>query len=190
MMDERNENKSVHWKWLGTRSALLVSLALLFSLTVGGTLAYIATKTEAKENQFVAANVACEVVKGGNTSSVTNTGNVDAYIRAAIVVNWVDSAGNVSGTAPTSTQYALDINDIVWEELDGYYYCKNRVTADGGSTGDLITSINVEDNAPSGYELSVEVVAEAIQADGKDTSGKSALELSWGAAAAQWVGLN
>ena len=32
--------------------------------------------------------------------TVTNTGNVDAFIRAAIIVTWKDSAGNIAATVP------------------------------------------------------------------------------------------
>lgn len=156
------------------RTALL-SIFLILSLVVGGTLAYLVAKTDHVQNQFEPAFVTCQVNNNNdNTFDVTNTGNVDAYIRAAIVVNWMDENENVRGIAPSSSDYTLSVNTTDWwqDTSTGYYYYKYSVIPTG-ITQKLITSYRLAEGvtAPNGYELSVEVVAEAIQADGDTDNG-------------------
>ena len=138
------------------RTALL-SMILILSLAVGGTLAYIIARTNAIQNQFESAFVTCQVNANDNgTFDVTNTGDVDAYIRAAIVVNWMDSNGNVRGIAPVSTEYALTVNDTDWwqDTATGYYYYRHAVIP-ADTTNALITSFGLGENvaAPNGYKL-------------------------------------
>lgn len=165
--------------------AILLSIFLILSLAVGGTLAYIVARTDNVNNQFEPSYVTCQVnANSDNTFDVTNTGNIDAYIRAAIVVNWMDEAGNIRGIAPASTQYTLAVNSADWwqDTGTGYYYYKYSVAPDG-ITNDLIESFGVAENVtiPNGYELSVEVVAEAIQADGDTDNGAvPAYRDAWG----------
>ena len=171
------------------RVALIICLVLLLSLTVGGTLAYIAVKTVSVQNQFESASVTCDVIVGDtdnqNAIMVQNTGNVDAYIRAAIVVNWMDEDGNVRGIAPTIDDYELGINTTAWTYASGFYYYvypgKEKVAPDA-VTYYLINYADIKPNIipPSGYTLSVEVIAEAIQADGvTDDTGTSAVQDAW-----------
>ena len=148
---------------------VVLSIILVLSLaTAGATLAFLSTKTEPVENQFVEANVTCLVNRKNDIFNVTNTGNVNAFIRTAIVVNWMDKNGNVRGIAPTDADVDIVLNTTDWAILDdGYFYYTSPV-APGQDTADLITSITLKTTAPEGYSLSVEVIAEAIQADGQD----------------------
>lgn len=167
--------------------SLLLSIVLLLTAVAGGTLAFIAVKTASVQNQFESAYVSCQVnVNDDNSIDVTNTSNVDAYIRAAIVVNWMDSAGNVLGTAPVegaSKDYTLYINTETWEkdEATEFYYYTGRVGT-SESTTNLINDISENaSNRPTGYTLSIEVIAEAIQADGvTDVDGTPAYQDAWG----------
>lgn len=179
MNEDRKKKINCHLKQYGKKPILLFCIMLILSLAIGGTVAYIAVQTSNVINQFEPARVTCRVnVNSDDTIDVTNTGNVDAYIRAAIVVNWMDVDGNVFGIAPTSSQYTLGINTTDWQKhTDGFYYYKFRVTPepdntepDDDTTKDLVTSISTTGASPSmEYTLSVEVVAEAIQADGSKT---------------------
>ena len=75
---------------------LLAAAMLILVCGVGSTLAYLATQTGQVQNTFEPAYVRSSVIEeswnDGNLvkSNVTikNTGNVSAYIRAAIVVTW------------------------------------------------------------------------------------------------------
>lgn len=154
--------------------SLLVSIVLLLTLTTGGTLAYIATKSAMAQNQFAAGYVTSSVNDDGK---VTNNGNVDAYIRAAVAVNWMDKDGNVYGIKPS---YSISANDG-WTESGGFYYYTAKV-APNGTTATAPVTVRVSDNAPSSaYSLSVEIVAEAIQAEGDTDSGNiPAYQNAWG----------
>ena len=145
--------------------SFLLSIVLILTLAVGGTLAYVMATPKTVQNQFAPAYVTSRVNVEGDTIDVTNTGNISAYIRAAIIVNWVDEAGNILPVVPTTDQYALGINTEKWTPEDEFYYYKSPV-ASYGTTDDLVTSITVKMDLPEGYGLNVQVVAEAIQADG------------------------
>lgn len=173
------------------RRVLLLCAVLLLVATVGGTLAYITVQSERLNNTFTPGYVTSQVNANGQTLSVRNTGNVDAYIRAAVTVNWV-SAGEGSNTTygirpVEGTDYTLTLNtgdDGDWvKHTDGYYYYKHRV-APGGTTTALVTDIQLTSSAtpPAGYTLAVEVAAEAIQAHGDtDADGVPAYQSAWGA---------
>ena len=162
---------------------VLFSLVLILVFAVGGTIAYIVTNTENVENTFTPGQVACEVEEPQFTGSVKenvairNTGNTEAYIRAAIVVTWKDCEnGNVFGKMPDSDDYELEIGGDWLKSSDGYYYCKS-VVAVGEQTPVLIASCQPKENAknPGGnYALSVEILADAIQ-----STPDNAVEESW-----------
>ena len=157
--------------------SLLLSLALILTLAVGGTLAYIATTSAMVENQFGAGRVSSSVNGNGQ---VTNNGNVDAYIRAAIVVNWMDEDGNVYGIKPNCS---LSINNG-WTKIGDFYYYTTEV-APNGTTTTAPANVSVNENPPSAaYSLSIEIVAEAIQANGDTDSGNiPAYQNAWGISA-------
>ena len=162
---------------------LTLSIVLLLYAVVGGTLAYVVMKTASVNNEFDEAYVDCTV---NSNFSVTNNGNVDAYIRAAIVVNWANSSGDVYGLTP---KYSISINaSSDWNDgtpwyLDpstGFYYYKSNVAPSGGTSA-LVTGFSANESAPDDdYFLHVEVVAEAIQAEGYGSNGKLAVENAWG----------
>lgn len=146
--------------------SLLLSIVLLLTLATGGTLAYIATKSAMAQNQFAEGYVTSSV---NDTGTVTNIGNVDAYIRAAVVVNWMDGDGNVYGIKPNCT---VTVN-TGWTEVDGFYYYTSPVVA-GGTTITAPATVGDPGDAPSSvYSLSIEIIAEAIQAKGTLDSNDS-----------------
>ena len=86
-------------------AALLVSLLLLLSVTVGGTIAFLMDDDGPLVNLFNPSQVTTNVVEtiDGTTKKdvkIQNTGDTDAWIRAAVVITWQDSAGNVYGQLP------------------------------------------------------------------------------------------
>lgn len=156
----------------------LVALGLIFCCSVGGTLAWLVASTGPVTNTFEPTAVKCVVeedISDGETKKDVcvripkkdgSTETTDAYVRAAIVVNWVDKDGNVYGVAPVEkTDYTMDINGNDWDLNGGYYYYNSSV-APGDKTSDLIETCTPEANAPDGYHLQVTILAEAIQANG------------------------
>lgn len=164
------------------KSILLVSLAAFLILMIGGTLAYIFAQSDDVNNTFIPGEVTTTVDeefdgKVKENVSIRNTGNVEAYIRAAVVVTWQDEKGNVHSTVPVAgTDYNISYNlnnDNGWvKSSDGFYYWTEPVKSedeaqDNCNTGILITSCApIQDKAPEGYALSVEIIASGIQADG------------------------
>jgi len=171
---------------------------LLVSIAVTGTVAYLLTHTEAVTNTFTLAEVPISVVEDeflGETKKnvcVQNEGDVDAYIRAKIIVNWVDGEGKIYSIAPQPGDYTMTMG-TGWKEnqTDGFWYYTSRVKPLSASpdnvTGALISSCSPNINnttgktpsQPDGYTLSVEILAQSIQADGVDKLGNRPIELAW-----------
>ena len=166
-------------------AALLIALVLIVTVGVGSTVAFLIDGPVAVTNTFQPSKVTCEVVEDSfngkektdvSIKNTSDTGDVDAYIRAAVVVTWKDDTTNrnVYGKQPVEgTDYTIQYNlTNGWVKgTDGYYYWTSPVKSEREAvndctTGVLITSCApVADKAPSGYHLSVEIVAEAIQAE-------------------------
>ena len=136
---------------------LLVSLTLLLTAVVGSTVAFIVAQSQKKTNVFQPSRVACEVIKGtSSTYTVKNTGDTDAYIRVAVLVNRKNTDGHIYAQAP-----GFDVSGEFWVlGKDGYYYYTKPVTlaADAIATTALTVTPDEDD------DLIVEVVASAIQA--------------------------
>lgn len=148
---------------------LVVSLLALLLVVAGGTLAWL-TAQDSVSNTFTPAHVTCNVEESFNGTAksdvkIKNTSDIPVYIRASIIVTWKDSSGNVYGQLPVKgTDYTMDIAADGWVPKDGYYYCTSPVAV-GDTTGTLINKCVVSATAekPNGYDLSVEIIAEAIQ---------------------------
>lgn len=170
---------------------ILLSLLLVAALAVSGTFAFLNHKTTTVTNTFDPGRVSCKVNEtfNGTTKtdvSITNTGNVRAYIRAEIIVTWQNEKGEVYGVPVKSTDYVMEYpeNTAWFEKEDGYYYYPSIVNP-GENTADLIKSCKLAEGvtAPAGYYLCVEILASAIQADGvtvKENVEIPAVTDAWG----------
>lgn len=175
----RNTNKSgFRWKRSGI---LLAAVIVLLAGAVGGTWAFLVAQSEPVQNNFTYAHVSCTIKENfdGTTKSdvqIKNTGDIPAYIRARIVVTWKDANGNVSSTVPVeNTDYTIAFNTTDWTQQEGdYWYCNTAVAA-GGETPVLIIKCEKKGNAPKDYDLSVEILADAIQSE-----PASAVNEAWG----------
>lgn len=160
--------------------AALVALVLIIGAVVGGTLAYLAARTDAIVNTFNPAKVDITVkedFKGSTKKDVkiTNTGDTEVYIRATYVVTWKDAAENVYPEQPQpGVDYNISLNpEQGWFNYKGYYYYTAPV-APRASTGVLIDLCTpVEGRAPEGYTLSVNVLASAIQSVPAEAAGQA-----------------
>ena len=168
---------------------LLVSLVMLLTVAVGGTLAYLTASTDPLPNIFTTSGVPISVQEDPfdgtvkNNVKIQNDGNTDAYIRAAVVVTWKDSSGNVYAIKPeVGVDYQVTFpGDTGWvyREADGFYYYTASI-APNNQTGVLLTNCKPLKSAPAdGYTLCVEIVAESVQAKGVD-NGVKAVVKAWG----------
>ena len=160
----------------------LTALVLIFCCTVGGTLAWLVTKTDAVTNTFQPTAVSCEVeekLDGTTKSDVCikipekdkGIATTQAYVRATYVVNWAkdgsDNTNTVYAVAPVEgTDYTLEMDSSSkWTKgTDGYYYYSEPV-APGRKTEVLFKEFALKQNAnvPNGYHLQVTILAEGIQ---------------------------
>lgn len=159
----------------GRKTALILSLCLIFALAVGTTFALLKASTDPVENTFTAAKSGTDIVEkldGSQKKSIVvkNTGTAVSYVRVKLVMNWVDDNGNVSAEPVNITPSIMDD----WFEQGGIYYYKMPVAANGETTNLLKTPIT-QGTAPEGYHLEVTVLAESIQA-----APSKAVTDSWG----------
>lgn len=169
----------------GKAGALLISLLALLTLTVGGTVAYLVASTPDVENTFTPSEVKCSVTESfdGTTKSnvnVTNTSNINAYIRVKLVTYRVNGEDNhrIGGTA-TIPAFTPGAN---WVKYGDYYYYTLPVAPEGKPAVDLIGSIKLQEypvtpEDPDGGKQVIEVMAEAIQSVPAEAVGKA-----WGVA--------
>ena len=160
------------------KMTLLVSVFIITFLITGGTLAFLNAQTNSVNNIFTPGKVSTSINEtfGHNVKSnvsIKNTGNVTAYIRAAVVVTWQDNDGNVAPATPIENEdytIAYKLSEDGWvKSSDGFYYWVEPVKSivedeDNCNTGVLITTCSpVEGTAPEGYSLCVEVLGSGIQ---------------------------
>lgn len=152
---------------------LLTAMVVLLCAVVGGTVAYLVTATDPVTNTFTPSSLETEIEEkfSNNVKSdvkITNTGNVKAYIRAAVIVTWQNTDGTVYGVVPKlGEDYSYTGAESGWTgpASDGYYYYTSPVEP-RSETSVLIQSCKPQKAAPAdGYTLHVEIISEAIQAE-------------------------
>lgn len=162
----------------GRKTALILSLCLIFALAVGTTFALLKANTDPVTNTFTAAKSGTHIdeeLEGSQKTSikVQNTGTAVSYVRVKLVMNWVDESGNVSATPVNITPSITDN----WFLKDGIYYYKMLVAPDGKTENLLKADSPITEPAdkPAGCHLEVTVLAESIQA-----APSKAVQQSWG----------
>lgn len=168
-MKRMNRNKTI---------LMLAMVVLILAGAVGGTLAYLTTKTEPVMNTFNPSRVTCAVDEPDWTDghatksnvSIENTGDVNAYIRAAVVANWCDADGNI--IAPHVVNLDGNMGDG-WVKYGIYYYYEPAEPFDpfvlpGNKTTNLINAYTPvpPEGVPEGAHLEMTIISQAVQAEG------------------------
>lgn len=156
---------------------LLLSLMVLVTLAIGGTLAYLTTDTDPVQNNFKPSFVDCEVTENfdGTTKSnvnVENIGDTEAYIRVKLVTYRVNDEGQHIGGTAEIPGFNPGTN---WVKYGDYYYYTRPVAPGDEPAADLIDSITLTgsyDDADGGKQV-IEVMAEAIQSGPVEAVGSS-----------------
>lgn len=158
-------------------STLLLSVILVVTIAVGGTVAYLVTQDKPITNTFTPSHVNCEVTEDFNGTvksnvNVTNIGDTDAYIRVKLVTYRVNQDGQHIGGTATIPEFDPGTN---WFEYGGYYYYTLPVKPNEQPTSNLISSITLKDSYPDadGGKQVIEVMAEAIQSAPAKAVGES-----------------
>lgn len=160
---------------------LLFSIFAMSICMCNTTLAYIITEMVEVENTFIPGKVSCsieETIKDGvkNNVKIQNTGNINAYIRTKVNVIWRDEQGNVYGGSMPEKNIDYTVvyeNGTGWTKEGDYWYYNQEVEP-SKETEVLIKTCSLLNGAeiPSGYHLSVEIIADAVQVN--------AVEDAWG----------
>lgn len=160
---------------------LVAAVAVIIAGTAGATLAYLSHQS-GLTNQFQIAKVSTGIDEefNGTTKSnvkVENTGDVPAYIRAAVIIGWEDAEGNplIDEEAPKEdTDYTIEMNlnsssaEGEWVlASDGYYYYTMPV--EGKDATDILIKEcidkKLDDHKKAGKHLVVDIAAQSIQAE-------------------------
>lgn len=174
-------------KWL----PVVAALALATAVTVGGTLAWLSTHTNAVTNTFTMGDVKPQVSETfeNNVKSnvcVGNEGNVAAYIRVALVPTWEDDSNNVKAARLSDLDITwgggganAEAPGNGWIKIGEYYYYQSPVPGkvDGtvSYTLPLIQQATVQaDDEPAGYHMNLQIIADSIQA-----APETAVEQTW-----------
>ena len=181
---EAQNVQTAHRRHSKKTESLLISLLLIATVAIGGTVAYLFTKTEPVPNQFTPSFVDCEVTESfnGTTKSavnVKNTGDTEAYIRVKLVTYRVNDQGQHIGGTATIPDFTLGTN---WVKYGDYYYYTLPVKPNEKPANDLTNSITLTGsyNDADGGKQVIEVMAEAIQSGPAEAVGSS-----WGVSISQ-----
>ena len=178
-----NSLRKTRIKWI----IFFAAVILVIFIGAGAALSYISAESEPVRNDLVAGKVSCEVVEVFDGSvktdvAVKNTGNTSAYIRCDVIANWQSKTNSeeILARAPVEgVDFEIVAGSSVWVEgQDGYWYHSEPIEPDE-MTEIFIEKISPVTEAPEGYELSVEIIASAIQAN-----PASVVETSWNVSAA------
>ena len=147
--------------------ALLLTLVLLALALTGATLAYLITP----------AHVSCTVTEDfdGTTKknvNVTNTGDIDAYLRVKLVTYRVNDDGqHIGGTAAIPAFTPGD----GWVAYGDYYYYTYPVAPGQQPETPLIDSLTLTGSYSDadGGKQALEIMAEAIQSAPEEAAGQA-----------------
>ncbi|MGN0165553.1 MAG: hypothetical protein ACI39R_05165 [Lachnospiraceae bacterium] len=158
------------------KKAIILFLAVLILLAVAAiTIAFMFKKSETATNEFVPAQVSCQVIEmfdGTEKSSikVKNSGNTFAWLRIHLVSYWVDEDGNVVGKASEMPELSYDTSNWIKGSGEVYYYTQ-PVAAGDTTENDLLTApLTLKEDSYNGvnvYQV-IELFAEAIQSKPND----------------------
>ncbi len=160
---------------------LIIILSILLLITVSTTIAFLSKKNNIN-NDFIVGTVSTQVDETFENNikedvSIKNTGNVDAYIRAFILISYKDEDGVILTDTPiANTDYSMTISNStnwVYSNTDGFYYYKLPV--EPNSNTDILIDECRELQSHNDKILNVDIITESIQAN-----PTTAVEEAWG----------
>lgn len=166
-------------KGRGRLAMMVLSVVLLLGVAIGGTIAWLSTKTTPVTNTFTPAEVTCKVEEdfdpdtGKKTNvNVTNTGNIAVYIRVKLVTYRTNDAGqHIGGTA----ELPVFTRGKNWVEHGGYYYYTLPVAPGKEPAANLADRMTLEKSYKDadGGKQALDVMAEAIQSAPEKAVGEA-----------------
>lgn len=162
--------------------ASVLAIVLLLTVGVGGTLAYLIAEGGSITNVFEAEQASIQIIEdpfSGSEKSgvlVKNTCDIPVYVRVAIVPTWEDDDGDAVGVSASLNDLTIRWGSSNWVKYGDYWYY-NEAVASKAVTAELINTATVA--TANGYKMNLQILAEAIQADGVDAKGNKPIELAW-----------
>lgn len=155
---------------------------------VGTSLAFLVDQTGKITNKFVPSTVTGKIEEefDGQVKTdvkIENKGDIPAYVRVAVVPNWVDGVNDKRNVAAEVNEedYAITWYDDAsgwFEGSDGFYYYSSPVEP-GQTTAVLIKecspSVSKTDASGNPLHFELHVIASLIQAEPDE-----AVEKAWG----------
>lgn len=166
-------------KGRGRLAMMVLSIVLLLGVAIGGTIAWLSTKTTPVTNTFTPARVTCEVEEDFNEDTgvktnvnVKNNGNIAVYIRVKLVTYRTNDDGQHIGGKAELPTFDSGKN---WVEKDGYYYYTLPVAPDEKPAANLADSMTLTGSYEDadGGKQALDVMAEAIQSEPKKAVGEA-----------------
>ena len=175
-----NNGKYVRKRRLRWRKefVLICSIAILLIGMVGGSLAYLFMGTDPVTNTFTAPEIDVTIPEDFNGSvksnvKVTNDCDFEVFVRASYVAYFA-KIGDPSVVHTAKPVLNISINEgseaTQWTNMGGGYYLYNSTIAasnpnsDDDTTANFINSASLTGEAPEGYTLVIDVIAEVVQA--------------------------
>ena len=170
----------------GRGKVALISMALLLFCSVGGTLAWLATSTDPVVNTFEPGEIDVTVdddfeenKKSNIVVSVPDSVGVAAYVRVALVATWENADHDpVAKQAELTLPTTLGSNWVL-KTHDGFYYYTIPVEP-GEETSSLFGNAVIEVPTDGDYHMNLQVLVDAIQANGVTDDGTKAVVDAWG----------
>lgn len=163
----------------GRGAAAALAVLLLAALSIGGTVAWLTSRTGAITNTFSPAHVSCEVTENFDGSvktqvNVRNTSDIPAFVRVKLVTYRTNDQGQHIGGVSELPAFTPGTG---WVEYGGYYYYIRPVAPGASPAADLADRITLTASyadADGGHQ-SMDVMAEAIQ-----SVPEAAVRSAWG----------
>lgn len=175
----RHAGKRTSRRPTGRLAAMALATVLLLALTIGGTVAWLTSKTNDITNTFTPSKVMCAVSEifyedTGIKSNVnvTNVGDTDAFIRVKLVTYRTNAEGKHIGGVAEVPKFTPGDG---WVKYGDYYYYTKPVAPNAQPEEDLIGRIQLASSYPDadgGYQA-MDVMAEAIQSEPAQAVGEA-----------------
>lgn len=150
---------------------LFVLTAVLVTGAVGGTVAYLATRTRDVPNTFHPAEIE---ISSWTFDDLINSGDTEVYVRATLVSAWVSNEDKRTVWAVDPVEgvdYTLTIQDGWFKGSDGFYYRREKMNA--AQSVQFVHGTQLTEK--EGFTLRILVMYSSIQ-----TEPNKAVEESWG----------
>lgn len=162
----------------------VLAFVLVLGVSIGATTAFLIDGTDSVINVFEPADIGIQVEEKFNQQtksnvSITNTEDVDVYVRVALIPVWEDGEGNVVAESASLSDLQITYGSSEdWQEGPGGFWYYKRVLKGNASTEEPLIKeaevLKASVGYTKGYQMNLQVMAQAIQAEPKD-----AVESAW-----------